>query len=257
MEAPHTLKHDSSTLNRNNMGDEWFTLAQTSEVRNSFIMPTMLRFMGDVSSKHILDLGSGEGGYSRTLTKKGAHVVSVDCSKKAIEYAELEAEKEKLFIKHFVRNANDLYGIDSNRFDIVLCSMMLMDVEDLDGTLKEVHRVLKADGKLFASVLHPCFDGNHDTGIGRQGSGIHREVVVKNYFEPKTWEAPLWGGTIPVLWRHRTMSEYVKAFVNAHLTIIDMDEPKSTDEEAQKSVTLAWLQKIPLYLFWQLQKESV
>ena len=71
----------------------------------------------------------------------------------------------------------DLFDVESEQFDIVLCSMMLMDCEDFEGTLREVVRVLKPNGRLFASVLHPCFDGNHDSGIGRQGTGIDRQVV--------------------------------------------------------------------------------
>ncbi len=248
------MKQDSSTIAWNKMGDEWFELAQTGESRNCFIMPNMLRFMGDVAGKKILDLGCGEGGYSRELAKKGAQLVSVDCSIKAIEYAMAIANKEALAIRHYVRNSNDLFDIESEQFDIVLCSMMLMDCEDLEGTLKEVARVLKPNGRLFASVLHPCFDGNHDTGIGRQGEGIERQVVVKNYFEPNEWEAPLWKGTIPVIWRHRTMEEYVKAFIGAGLTIVDLNEPRATDEQAKISVALAWLQKIPLYLYWELKK---
>lgn len=248
------MKHDSSTIAWNAMGDEWFELAQTGESRICFIMPNMLRFMGDVKGKKILDLGCGEGGYSRELTKRGAQLVSIDCSAKAIEYAASMAKEEHLDIEHFVRNSNDLFDIESEQFDIVLCSMMLMDCEDFEGTLREVVRVLKPGGKLYASVLHPCFDGNHDTGIGRQGTGIDRQVVVMNYFEPKEWEAPLWGGTIPVIWRHRTMEEYVKTFIKVGLTIVDLNEPQATDEQAEISVAMAWLKKIPLYLYWELKK---
>lgn len=248
------MKNDSSTIAWNAMGDEWFELAQTGESRIYFIMPNMLNFMGEVTGKRILDLGCGEGGYSRELAKRGAKLVSVDCSKRAIEYAAALADKENLRIEHFVRNSNDLFDIESEQFDIVLCSMMLMDCEDFDGTLQEIVRVLKPNGRLFASVLHPCFDGNHDTGIGRQGAGIERQVVVMNYFEPKEWEAPLWKGTIPVIWRHRTMEEYVKSFIKAGLTIVDLNEPRANDEQAQRSVEIAWLQKIPLYLYWELKK---
>lgn len=248
------MKEDSSTIAWNAMGDEWFTLAQTGEARLHFIMPNMLKYMGGVEGLRILDLGCGEGGYSRELTKRGAHLVSVDCSRKAIAYAERLAEEEKLSIKHYVRNSNDLFDIDSEQFDIVLCSMMLMDCEDLDGTLREVSRVLKPGGKLFASVLHPCFDGNHETGIGRQGNGIDRQVVVMNYFEPKEWEAPLYQGTIPVIWRHRTLEEYVKAFLKAGLTITDLWEPQADEEQAAISAAMAWLRKIPLYLYWKLEK---
>lgn len=248
------MKQDSSTTAWSAMGDEWFELARTDETRNCFIMPNMLKFMGDVKDKKILDLGCGEGGYSRELAKRGAELVSVDCSKKAIEHAIRLADDERLPIRHLVRNSNDLFDIDPEQFDIVLCSMMLMDCEDFKGTIQEIVRVLKPGGRLFASVLHPCFDGNHDTGIGRQGHGIDRQVVVKNYFEPGEWEAPLYKGTIPVIWRHRTFEEYVKTFVSAGLTIVDLNEPRATDEQAKISAAMAWLQKIPLYLYWELKK---
>ena len=210
------MKHDSSTIAWNAMGDEWVELAQTGESRMCFIMPNMLKFIGDVKGKKILDLGCGEGGYSRELAKRGAQLVSIDCSKKAIEFATAFAKEENLHIEHFIRNSNDLFDIESDQFDIVLCSMMLMDCEDLEGTLREVVRVLKPNGRLFASVLHPCFDGNHETGIGRQGVGIERQVVVMNYFEPKEWKAPLWKGTTPVIWRHRTLEDYVKTFLKGN-----------------------------------------
>lgn len=248
------MKQDSSTIAWNAMGDEWFELAQTGEARNCFIMPNMLKFLGNVQGKKILDLGCGEGGYSRELTKRGAQLVSVDCSSKAIEYAISLARAENLDIEHFVRNSNDLFDIESEQFDVVLCSMMLMDCEDFDGTLQEAYRVLKKGGKVFASVLHPCFDGNHETGIGRQGVGIERQVVVKNYFEPKEWTAPLYKGTIPVIWRHRTLEDYVKGFLKAGFIIEDVNEPQATDEQAQISTAMVWLKKIPLYLYWELRK---
>lgn len=248
------MKQDSSTVAWNKLGDEWFELAQTGESRNCFIMPYMLNLLGNVQGKQILDLGCGEGGYSRALARKGAGLTSVDCSEKAIQYATTLASNENLNISHYIRNSNDLFGIPDNQFDIVLCSMMLMDCEDFEGTVREAARVLKPEGRLFASVLHPCFDGNHEHGIGRQGRGIDREVVVKNYFEPREWEAPLFGGTIPVLWRHRTLEEYVKTFIQCGLTIVDLNEPRATEEQAKISVPMAWLQKIPLYLYWELKK---
>lgn len=248
------MKHDSSTIAWNELGEEWFDLAQNGEARMCFIMPQMLKFLGDVKGKQILDLGCGEGGYSRELAQRGARVTAVDCSEPAIRYATEQAEKEGLLIEHYQRNSNDLFEIADESFDIVLCSMMLMDCEDFEGTIKEVVRVLKPGGRLFASVLHPCFDGNHDTGIGRQGSGADRQVVVMNYFEPKEWSAPLWRGKTPVIWRHRTMEDYVKTFIKCGLTIVDINEPRTTDEQAKQSPMMAWLQKIPLYLYWELRK---
>ena len=175
------------------MGDEWLELAR-QESRLHFIMPCMLGLMGEVTGKRILDLGCGEGGYARELTRRGAQVTAVDCSEKAVAHARRLAAEEKFAITHLVRNSNDLFGLPDASFDVVLCSMMLMDCEDLEGTLREAARVLRPEGRLFASVLHPCFDGNHESGIGRQGTGIDRQVVVKNYFEPRTWKRPCGAG---------------------------------------------------------------
>jgi SAM-dependent methyltransferase len=248
------MKRDSSTISWSQLGREWFELAQTGESRMCFIMPYMLERLGDVQGKKILDLGCGEGGYSRELAKRGADLVAVDCSEYSIDYSIEQSEISGLAIQHFIRNSNDLYGIDDSTFDIVLCSMMLMDCEDFDGTIKEVVRVLKPSGKLFASVLHPCFNGDHSDGIGRQGEGINRQVVVKNYFSPSLWEAPLPNGNTSVIWRHRTFEDYVKVFVKSGLTIVDLNEPRPTEEQAEISTAIAWLQKIPLFLFWELSK---
>ena len=114
--------------------------------------------------------------------------------------------------------------------------------------------MLKLNGQLFASVLHPCYDRNHESSIERQGIGVDRQVVVMNYFEPNEWEAPLWGGTIPVIGRHRTMEEYVETFFKVGLTIVDLNAPRATEEQAQMSVAMAWLRKIPLFLYWELKK---
>lgn len=248
------MQHDSSTRSWNAMGDEWITLARTGESRMKFIMPHMLRYMGDVQGLRILDLGCGEGGYARRLAAAGAQVTAVDCSAAALAASREEAERQGLAIDHLQRNSNDLFGLADGTFDAALCSMMLMDCEDLQGTLREAARVLRSGGTLYASMLHPCFDGNHDRGIGRQGQGETREVVVKNYFEPREWDAPLPGGDVSVIWRHRTLSEYTRAFLAAGFVLEDLHEPRATEDEAAGSVALSFLRRIPLFLYWRLRK---
>lgn len=245
------MKHDSSTISWNSISKEWCEIVSQKGMGSEFIMPYMLGLMGDTTGKKILDLGCGEGKYARELIHSKAEVTAVDCAEYSIEFAKKQAAEEGLDIQHLVRNSNDLYDIEDARFDIVLCSMMLMDCEDLDGTLKEIVRVLKPSGAVYASVLHPCFTGKK---IGRDGEGINRRVIVEDYFNPAVYEQPLPSGTIPVLWRHRTIEEYVKLFTKHGLTITDLNEARPTPEQAEKSITIAWLNKIPLFMFWVLRK---
>ena len=160
------MRQDSSAIGWKQEDEEWIALAQSNDFRMFFVMPYTLEYLGDVRGLDILDLGCGEGGYSRELAAAGARVYSVDSSSFFIEYAAEKALEECLDIRHFVRNSDDLYGIPEESFDRVLCSMMLMDCEDLQGTLREIMRVLKPGGKLVASVLHPCFYGKEITWSG-------------------------------------------------------------------------------------------
>lgn len=243
---------DSSTECWNQVNiDELVDKAQTNDFRVHYIMPYTLEKLGDVKEKYILDLGCGEGGYSRALAHKGANVTSADCSEVFIEYAKNKAKEEDLMVEHCVLNANILSGINDNYYDIVLCSMMLMDVEDLDGTLKEIYRVLKQNGRVFISILHPCFKGKETKWMENNGS---IEVLVSDYHNPKEWIGEIKGMNAPILYRHRTMSDYIKVFVKNKFKIIDMNEPIPTEEQARMSSRVAWLKQIPMYLFIELEK---
>ena len=90
-----------------------------------------------------------------------------------------------------------------------------------------------------------------------QGHHWYRLGIVKNYFQPTEWEAPLPNGTTSVVWRHRTFEDYVKTFIKSGLTIVDLNEPRPTKEQAQITTAIAWLQKIPLFLFWELNKTAM
>ena len=248
------MKEDSSTKSWGNveMTEEWIELAQTNPHRIHFIMPFTLKKLGDVKGKMILDLGCGEGGYSRELAKKGGKVTGIDCAENAIKYCETRANEENLKGTYFIRNSSDLCGIEDESFDLVLASMMLMDCEDFEGTVKEIRRVLKPSGKLFASVCHPCF--HTSGGIGRQGTGLDKKVVVTNYYHPREWEATLPSGKFKVVWRHRTIEDYVKTFIKCGLTITDLSEPMPTEEQAAVAEGIAWMKKIPIFMFWELKK---
>lgn len=245
------MKEDSSTKCWNKQGRDWCELAQNNDFRMHYLMPFTFKILGEMSNKKILALGCGEGGYARELSKKNAEVVCVDCNAFFIEYASKKARENNLSIQHLLRNSNDLYGIKDSDFDVVLCSMMLMDCEDLDGTLKEAYRVLKTGGILIASILHPCFTGKN---VRSKKRGTQRTVIIENYYEPKEWEDILGKGfKFPVIYRHRTLQDYVKAFIKANFVIKDLHEPQPNSQQV-KIGRLVWLSRIPMFLFWELRK---
>jgi len=253
------MREDSSTFGWNRASEDWCAAVEANDPHRLdpgvLFMDRLFGWMGDVAGKRILDLGCGEGRYARALAGLGAEVTAIDCAAHSIERAKEKARESGLSITHYVRNSNALYGIEDSSFDMIVCCMVLMDCEDLNGTLKEAARVLKPTGRMFTSILHPCFavTGARREGIGRMDHGIDRKVVVKDYFRPTEWEEPIAKNGVPVIWRHRTMQEYVKAFVASGFHIADLNEPVPTDEQAAICEHVAWLRKIPIFLFWELQ----
>ena len=80
------------------------------------------------------------------------------------------------------------------------------------------------------------------------------EVLVSDYHNPKEWVGEIKGMKAPIIYRHRILSDYIKAFVKNGFKIIDMNEPIPTEEQSQMSLRIAWLEKIPMYLFIELEK---
>lgn len=42
-------------------------------------------------------------------------------------------------------------------FDIVFCNQVLMDIDDIGGTLSECRRILKPEGVFYFAIVHPAF----------------------------------------------------------------------------------------------------
>ncbi|WMJ86961.1 class I SAM-dependent methyltransferase [Anaerocolumna sp. MB42-C2] len=247
------MNRDSSTECWNKIGiEEWVEKAQNNDFRMYFIMPYTLQQLGEVKGKNILDLGCGEGGYARALADKGAMVTAVDCSEELLSYVTERADREGANIKTMLRNANQLDEIQDGGYDIVLCSMLLMDVEDLNGTLKEIHRVLKPKGKVFISILHPCYKPKESRWKLEEDN---IKVEIADYFNPSEWLDEIKGINVPIVYRHRTLSDYVKAFNRNGFILTDMNEPVPTEEQRKQSERIGWLSKIPMYLFMELESK--
>jgi ubiquinone/menaquinone biosynthesis C-methylase UbiE len=107
----------------------------------------ILKYLGDVRGKSLLDLGCGAGENSVYFAKLGAHCVATDYSPGMVDVALKLAEKNGVAVTGKVVNAMNIDYPD-NSFDIIYAANLLHHIPNPLITIREMHRVLKPGGKM-------------------------------------------------------------------------------------------------------------
>ncbi|MBW4639709.1 MAG: class I SAM-dependent methyltransferase [Gloeocapsa sp. UFS-A4-WI-NPMV-4B04] len=163
----------------------------------------ILRQMGDIRGKRLLDLGCGAGENSVYFAKKGALCVASDYSPGMVEVALQLAAANNVKIQGRTMNAIALDCPD-NTFDFVYASNLLHHLPDPHAAISEMHRVLKPGGK--ACFWEPLKHNPIINVYRRMATSVRTEdetpldinIVhfVKSHFSQTTydtfWLATLW-----------------------------------------------------------------
>lgn len=97
-------------------------------------------FLGDVSGRRILDLGTGTGRAAIALARRGALVTGVDASREMLAVARARSEDAGVSIEFIEGDAHEL-GFPDRAFDSTVCLRLLMHVPDWRRAIGEVCRV--------------------------------------------------------------------------------------------------------------------
>ena len=240
---------------------DWYDKKQGDEGdlwHRTLIDPVMMRMVGDVGGKQVLDLGCGNGYLSRRLARRGAIVTAVDSSARMVKNAKAheDAGAEPRYLR---AEADNLKGIPDGEFDIVFANMSLMDIADAEGAIAEVARVLKPKGRFLASICHPCFDTMSNAGWVAEKS-VYKPAVVfrkvrayrKPFSEPVPWRVG--AGKKYTVGYHRPLNWYARVLSSKGLAITALEEPDPTKEfiekEPEKPGDLdgPGFQEVPLHL---------
>jgi SAM-dependent methyltransferase len=186
----------------------------------------LLDLLGDISGLRVLDLPCGEGRVARELARRGGTVVGMDLSAAMLERARAFEREQPLGITYLEADGSQPDALPSASFDCVVCNFGLSDIDDLDGILDTLTRVLDPAGLLVYSILHPCFPGWGSALAGDSPPG-------RGYFCEGWWASTDGSSTDPrhtVGTNHRTLATYFNAFVRTGLTLEAVDEPEPGPE---------------------------
>jgi SAM-dependent methyltransferase len=98
------------------------------------------------AGERVLDLGCGAGRFLTALRDAGADPVGAEIAEAAAERARATGVEVRLV------EPDGTLPFGHGEFDLVWCSEVLEHIPDVAGTLHEVRRVLKRDGRLLLTV---------------------------------------------------------------------------------------------------------
>ena len=228
---------------------DWIETDQS--IRTGMLDSWMLDALRDVSGKSVIDIGCGEGRFSRLLSELGATVSGIDLTEPLIERArELGSDKET----YLQGDAENLEGVADDSFDLAVSYIVLVDLLDYRRSIREAYRVLRPGGRFVVCNVHPMRTASKNiVGWIRDSSG-KLFYPVDNYTEEGEREFLWWGG--PFINMHRTISSYVSAFLDAGFTLEGLHEPVPSDEQLVENPKFDDELRVPNFIIYILKKPS-
>jgi len=169
------------------------------------LLRRLLELLGDVAGRRVLDAACGDGYLARALADRGAVVTGIDLGPRLIELAQRRDPAGT--IDYRVADLSQPLPAESASFDAVASLLALNDVDDYRGFIASLADLLRPGGRLAVAFNSPY------------GAVVRGNVT--DYFDSGA-TAPyqgLWSMGIRTYQRHRTLEEYLDAFIGAGLRL--------------------------------------
>ena len=130
-----------------------------------WLWPRVVSKCLDLQGKKVVDLGCGPGGKTMFYsTLSPAHIIGIDCAEAKIASAQrfLTSTARRRSNCEFRLGRAEATGLEAGQHDIVISEDGFEHFSDLEGILREAHRIL-CDGGLFLIMFAPYWgpDGPH------------------------------------------------------------------------------------------------
>ena len=133
-----------------------------------------LGLLGNVRDKRVLELACGAAQNSIALAGWGASVTAVDLSPKQLAHARRLVNCNGVDVSLIQADIERLTMLSNDSFDIILSSNGVEFVADIEGCLREWHRVLRSGALAVISTVHPLAAFEWDQ--------TRNALIVENYF---------------------------------------------------------------------------
>ena len=189
--------------------------------KRHLVNPHLLRLLGPLNGRRVLDAGCGNGYLSRMLARSGASVVGVEPTDALCGYSREREAELRQGITYIQADLTALPTDIGAPFDAVVCSMVLMAIPDWRPAMRACVEALRPSGTFVFAVTHPAFEDLHGTWAR------HGEYRLDRYLEE--YEMPQKYATD----FHRPLSAYLNEAAALGCRLTEVVEPGLPDGEPE------------------------
>ncbi len=188
--------------------------------------------IGLLKNKRIYEIACGNGFLARQLAPKVKEIRASDISEKLIDFAKNKYNSKD--IKYEVREGSDFSRIQKNHFDVVIIHQGIFYIENIEKLAKGISRILKPNGILIFSEMHPLmYLASADTYLkfGKEDLIDRAKLYIKNrkIKVHKDWFVNGKKHHAEYYQLKRPLSLYVNTFAKYGLFTIKIIEPKTVN----------------------------
>jgi 2-polyprenyl-3-methyl-5-hydroxy-6-metoxy-1,4-benzoquinol methylase len=176
------------------------------------LLTEMLDLLGDVVGLRVLDAACGDGYLARVLAARGAMVTGIDIGERLIDRARQRDPDSA--IDYRVADLSKAMPGETGTFDAVASFLALNDVIDYRGYIATIADLLRPGGRMVVAFNSPY-------GTVVRGN-------VPDYFDSGATSPyqGLWSAGIKTYLQHRTLEQYLDAFIAARLRLTKLTDSR-------------------------------
>ena len=239
---------------------------QSNTFHNLLVRPAIERLLAVQPGDKVLDIGCGNGNFSRFLAGLGAQVTAIDGSVVMIERARARSrtgarsgglakeenaarnEESAGSVDYRVIDATDserLEELGSDTFDAAVSNMAIMDMAEISPMFGTVYGLLKPGGVFVCRLTHPCFQAPYAVRYAEQedrdGEMVKKfGIKIERYLTPQPFEGlGIVGQPVPQYYFHRPISVLLSACFEAGF-VLDGFEESAFDESVEANHAFSW-----------------
>jgi SAM-dependent methyltransferase len=198
--------------------EEWVAWARfsSSDGFRERTWPTLRGLLPKPGPGLAVDLGCGEGRASRELRKLGYRVAGVERSPTLAAAAVAACPAVPVLLADAAA-----MPLADRSAELVVACMSLMDIDDFDGAVQEIGRVLQPGGRLCLAVVHPFWSAQDEDTMDADSFRISRP-----YLKPRGYVDRVESDGLEMTFTsmHRPLSSYTSALSANGMVISTLTE---------------------------------